>query len=204
MFSDCQGDLTKCCVCVQPPRPLVQRRRSSRSLRQPRRSPDGAEGDQSLHELRAHNSAPSSPSVSNPGKFPIAKIAATVAAAPAPALRSSPNTPAKVKRCVSDSRQLPSSLPSPTKQNSSTAVSTLAGSGSPVLVRQGTFNLDQAEAFIDKSLMGDAGEGDPLGTNGWLVQEDNTAEAGGGRDALVATLAAHMARVEQINTLKTE
>lgn len=74
------------------------------------------------------------------------------------------------------------------------------GAGSPVLVRQGTFSLEENEAFIDKSMMGEAGEGDTLGDDGWQVDE----VMGEGGVSLAATLSAHLARVDRVKHLKGE
>ncbi|XP_018017027.1 mucin-5AC isoform X2 [Hyalella azteca] len=68
---------------------------------------------------------------------------------------------------------------------------------SPGIVRQGTFNLDESEAFISKSHMGEAGENCELGEDGWLI--DDEKDSG---EILSATIAAHVSRMRQIQDLK--
>ena len=135
-------------------------RRSGRSLKY-RRSPDGAEGEDSVSETQ---SIPRSGGPSTPVK----------------------TTSSSVSKLPQSPRKLTKSSPSPKK-------STKSEEGSPGLVRQGTFNLDQTEAFIDKSQMGDGGEGNALGDQGWQIDED---------ECINDTLSAHFNRLKQIQTLK--
>ena len=64
------------------------------------------------------------------------------------------------------------------------------------MVRQGTFNLDQSEAFIDKSHMADGGEGDSLGLDGWDVKDEDSS------GDLCVSLVAHFDRVCKMKDLK--
>lgn len=168
-----------------------------------RRSPDGAEGQTDVRE-QSTVSKVTSPVTNSPAKamssmMPVAsprktkpKVVATPAARAPEMHRSSeksrtPEVPRSLTKLISPSKK--SKTQSGRSSESDTSVQ------SPGLVRQGTFNLDQSEAFIDKSQMGEAGENCELGEQGWLVDDKE-------EDCLSETIAGHIARVRLIQHLK--
>uniref|UniRef100_A0A6A7G4E8 Mucin-5AC-like isoform X3 n=1 Tax=Hirondellea gigas TaxID=1518452 RepID=A0A6A7G4E8_9CRUS len=103
-------------------------------------------------------------------------------------------TPPTLTKLASPSKKPNKSSPKSIKKSTSSDSAT----SSPGLVRQGTFNLDQSDAFVDRSCMADGGEGDQLGNAGWIIDDD----ADGDQQALTATLSAHIARLHQLKSLK--
>ncbi|KAF2350065.1 hypothetical protein FHG87_019180 [Trinorchestia longiramus] len=173
-----------------------------------RRSPDGAEKTHDPLETSFQEPVIKSPSKSYGSPLSVSSKSSKLPQSPAHRSSSIQSSSSEPKTPTTPSISSPTPVPptltklvSPAKKSakhkamsrSSDSESSVA---SPGLVRQGTFNLDQSEAHIDKSQMGDGGEGCPLGEQGWLIDEEED------KDVLSATITAHISRMRQVQDFK--